>query len=69
MLLSIQSGEKTISLIVSNMENPPQQTSYTDIYEILMEGQFWFKLDIYDNGFSSFTFKVHGYERRGMMRL
>jgi hypothetical protein len=51
------------------MDNPPQQTSYADIYEALMEGQFWFKLDIYDNGFSSFTFKVSGYERRGMMRL
>jgi hypothetical protein len=67
--LSIKDGEKAINLVVSNMQDPPQSFRYDEIFEALNEGQFWFKLVIYEVGSSFFRFNVRGLERRGMMRL
>lgn len=65
MLFAIKGGEKTFTVVVSNMESPPKVVEAAeDIWAVLKEGQFWFQLAIFDRSTYSYSFRVSGYERR-----
>lgn len=71
LLFGIQGGEKTFTVVVSNMQDPPKevQTHNNDIFALLKEGQFWFMLTVINRFTDHYSFRVRGYERRGDVML
>ena len=70
MLFAIEGGEKTLTVIVSNMQDPPKGVETADgIFATLKEGQFWFELSVFNRVTAHYSFRVRGYERRGDVRL
>jgi len=70
LLFGIQGGEKTFTIVVSNMQDPPKEVqTHKDIFAVLNEGQFWFMLTVINRFTDQYSFRVRGYERRGDVRL
>ena len=70
-LFNIKGGDNTITVVLSNMANPPNDYRYAEeMLGKLEKDQFWFRLVITDLGITKLaSFRVIGFERRGDMRL
>jgi len=69
-LFAIKGGEKTFTVVVSNIKDPPKAVEVAeDIWTVLKEGQFWFQLAVLNRFTAQYSFRVRGYERRGDVRL
>jgi len=70
LLFGIKGDEKTLTYVVSNMQDPPKEVkTHKDIFAVLKKDQFWFMLTVISRFTDHYSFRVRGYERRGDLRL